>query len=185
MMGRLAIAISGKPGTGKTVYAKHLSRVFGLRYVSSGELFRRIAQERGLDLLELHRLAEQDASIDLEVDRRAIEEARRGGAVVEGHLAVWVLRDIADLKVVLVAPLSVRAERVAKRDGKNVEEALREIERREESNRARALKYYGIDIEDLSAADLVINTAVLDVEGVKRVLETFVEEYLRLHPDKR
>jgi len=183
-MGRITIAISGKPGTGKTTYAKHLAQVFGLRYVSSGELFRRIAQQRGLDVVELHKLAELDPSIDRDVDSMAIEEAKRGGVVVEGHLAVWLLRDVADVKIVLTAPLEVRVRRVAGREGKTFEEALQEIRVREESNKARALKYYGVDIDDLSVADIVVNTAALDVEGVKRVLETFVREYLRAHPDK-
>ncbi|MEM4805085.1 MAG: nucleoside monophosphate kinase, partial [Thermofilaceae archaeon] len=83
-MRRLTVAVSGKPGTGKTTYARHIAQVFNLRYVSSGELFRRIAQERGIDLVELHRLAELDESIDREVDARALREAERGGVVVEG-----------------------------------------------------------------------------------------------------
>lgn len=184
MARRLVVAVSGKPGSGKTTYAKHIAATFGLRYVSSGGLFRKIAEERGLSLLELHRLAEEDESIDLEVDRRALEEAASGGAVVEGHLAVWLLKDVADLKIVFTAPLRVRAERVAKREGKSVDEALAEILSREESNRRRALKYYNIDIEDLSPCNLVIDTSVLDVEGVKAVVETFIREYLRTHPEK-
>jgi len=184
MARRLVIAVSGKPGTGKTTYAKHLASTFGLRYVSSGELFRRIAAERGLSLLELHRLAEKDESVDLEVDRRALEEASRGGVVVEGHLAAWALKDVADLKIIFTAPLEVRARRVAGRDGKPVPEALAEVIAREESNRRRALKYYGLDIEDLSIGNLVLDTSLLDVEGVKKVIETFVREYLRVHPEK-
>ena len=183
-MRRLVIAVSGKPGSGKTTHAKYLAERFNLRYVSSGALFRRIAKERGLSLLELHKLAEEDSSIDLEVDRRAEEEARKGGAVIEGHLAVWVLGDSADLKFLFTAPLEVRARRLAARDGKSLDEALAEIRVREESNRRRALRYYGLDIDDYSVADLVLNTAKLDVEGVKRVVEVFVEEYLRLHPEK-
>jgi hypothetical protein len=31
----------------------------------------------------------------------------------------------------------------------------------------------------------VLDTSLLDVEGVKKVVETFVREYLRAHPEKR
>ncbi len=181
---RLVVAVSGKPGTGKTTYAKYIASVFGLRYISSGELFRRIAEERGVSLLELHELAEKDESVDLEVDKRALEEASRGGVVVEGHLAAWVLKDVADLKIVFTAPLEVRAARVAKRDRRSIDEAVSEVLAREESNRRRALKYYGLNIEDLSISSLVLDTSLLDVEGVKRTVETFIREYLRLHPEK-
>ncbi|MCS7104494.1 MAG: AAA family ATPase [Thermofilaceae archaeon] len=184
MKKRLTIAISGKPGAGKTTYAKHLANTFKLRYVSNGELFRRIAEERNIDLIELHKVAELDDSIDLEVDRRAAEEAKRGGVVIEGHLAAWVLKDLADLKILLTAPLSVRADRIAKREQKSLEDALREVKAREESNRMRALKYYNIDIEDLSGIDLIINTSILDIEGINKILEVFVTEYLKINPEK-
>lgn len=182
-MRRIAIAISGKPGSGKTTYAKFIAKSYGLRYVSSGMLFRRIAEERGTSLKELHRLAESDSTIDMLVDRRAVEEARKGGVVIEGHLAAWVLAGEADLKIVLSAPIEVRAKRVASRDNITYEEALEDVKFRERSNADRARRYYGLDINDLSVADLVVSTAKLDVEGVRRVVRAFVEEYRRLHPD--
>jgi cytidylate kinase len=89
------------------------------------------------------------------------------------------------LKIIFTAPLEVRAKRVADRDGKPVSEALAEVLAREESNRRRAQKHYGLDIEDLSVGSLVLDTSLLDVEGVKKVVETFVREYLRVHPEKR
>jgi cytidylate kinase len=112
----LVIAISGKPGAGKTTYAKEVARLFNLRYVSSGSLFRQLAIERGVSLVELHKLAEKDFGIDRIVDGRAVEEAKRGDVVVEGHLAGWVLRDFSDLRIFFTAPLEVRAMRVAARD---------------------------------------------------------------------
>lgn len=177
---RFTVAVSGKPGTGKTTYAKFIAERFGLRYVSSGRLFRSIAEQRGLDLLQLHKLAEQDNSIDLEVDRRAIEEAKRGGVVIEGHLAVWLLKDLADVKIIFTAPLEVRVRRITEREGKSIQEALEDVKQREESNRIRTLKYYGVDIEDLSVGDLVVNTSALDIDGVRKVVEIFITEYLRL-----
>jgi len=67
---------------------------------------------------------------------------------------------------------------LAIRDGKSIEESMREILRREESNRKRYLEFYGIDIRDLSAFDVIIDTSKFSVESVKRIVKTIVEEYI-------
>ena len=42
----LVITVSGFHGSGRTTHAKRLARAFGLRYVSSGTIFRQMAEER-------------------------------------------------------------------------------------------------------------------------------------------
>ncbi|RLE83944.1 MAG: cytidylate kinase [Thermoprotei archaeon] len=182
-MRKLSIAISGRPGSGKTTYSRFIAKTYRLRYVSNGEIFRQIAKERGLSLTELHELAERDPSIDRMIDERAIEEAKKGGVVIDGHLAVWVLRKYVDLALIFIAPLEVRARRIAERDGIEFKRALEEIKLREESNRRRARDYYGVNIDDFSVADLVVSTGKLDVKGVIKVITSFIEEYKRLRPD--
>lgn len=178
-MACVVVAISGTPGSGKTTYAKFLAERYGLRYVSGGALFREIAQERGYDVVEFHRVAEVEESIDLLIDEKSLREALKGGVVVEGHLAVWVLRSIAHVKIIFDAPLEVRAKRIAIRDSKSFREALDELIKRERSNRERAWKYYGLDVRDYSVADLVINTGLLGEESVKSILASFFDR-LRL-----
>lgn len=182
-MKKISIAVSGKPGSGKTTYSKFIAEIYGLRYVSNGMLFRQIAKEKGVSLVELHKLAEKDPSIDRMVDERAISEAKKGNVVVDGHLAVWVLRKYVDLALIFTASPNVRARRIASRDGISFEEALENVLAREESNRRRAKEYYGVDIDDYSIADLVITTDKLDVEGVKKVVRTFIDEFKRLNPE--
>ncbi|MGB9709097.1 MAG: (d)CMP kinase [Infirmifilum sp.] len=178
----VVIAVSGTPGSGKTTYSRFISEYYGLRYVSSGHLFREIARERGIDFLQLHREAEKNMEIDMLIDQKAIIEALYGGVVVEGHLAVWVLKDIAHIKVIFDAPREVRAERIAKRDGISFEEALEEIIQREKSNYERALKYYGLNIRDYSVADLVVSTQHLPPEAIKRVVSTYIDAYREKYP---
>ncbi|MDH5816057.1 MAG: AAA family ATPase [Candidatus Nezhaarchaeota archaeon] len=174
----LVIAISGKPGAGKTTFAREVASTFNLRYVSSGTLFRQIANERGVSLLELHKLAERDYEIDRAIDFRALEEANKGNVVIEGHLAGWILRDIADIKIFFTAPLEVRAMRIAARDGIPYEEALKEIRFREESNKLRAKIVYGFDLDDLSTFDVIFNTNRLTKEVIAETLKTLISKFI-------
>jgi len=175
----ITIAISGQPASGKTTYARFIAEKYNLRYVSSGQLFRAYACERGLSLIELHKLAEKDPSIDREIDRRALEEAKRGGVVVEGHLAAWIVKDYADIKIFFKAPLEVRSRRLAGREKISLEEATREILFREQSNFKRAKKHYGINLDDWSIFDIVIDTSTLSIEDIKAVLSTFIDRFTR------
>jgi len=100
---------------------------------------------------------------------------------VEGHLAAWVLRDIADVKILLTAPLRIRAERIARRDRISIEAAISDIELRERSNKRRCKEYYGLDMDDWSIFDLIIDTSKLPATGIVKVIETYIHEYLRVH----
>ncbi len=175
----VVIAVSGQPASGKTTIAKKLAEMYGLRYVSNGMLFRKLAEELGVSFIELHKRAEQDYTIDKMIDEKAIEEAKKGNVVIEGHLAGWILKDIADVRIYLKADLNLRAERLAKRDGKSIEEALAEIKFREENNRNRYLKIYGIDIRDLSVFDIVLDTTYLTVDEVLEILRTYIDKVLQ------
>lgn len=156
---RLVIAVSGPPGSGKSTIARRMASDLGLRYLSTGAIFRSIAAEKGVSVVELSRLAERDPSIDLSVDMRMMEEAGRGGIVIDSHLAAWLIHDRASLLVYTKAPLIVRARRVAERDGISIEEALEEITSREYSQWRRFKRYYGVDVRDLGIFDIVIDTS--------------------------
>ena len=174
----LVITVSGLHGSGTSTQARRLAESLGLRYVSAGLLFRRIAEERGLTLEELSRLAEESPELDRMIDERTKEEARRGGVVIDATLAGWMAED-ADLKIFLTAPLEERVRRIARREGLSLEEAMRETLKRERSERERFKRYYGIDINDLSIYDVVLNTALFKPDATARILRGIVEELRR------
>ena len=56
----MRITISGPPGSGKTTVCGKLSEALGLKAVVFGQVFRQLAAEKGLTLVELGALAEKE-----------------------------------------------------------------------------------------------------------------------------
>jgi CMP/dCMP kinase len=162
------LTISGPSGSGKTTVASGLSQRLGFTHISAGEVFRELARERALSLEQLSKLAEEGPEIDQMVDARQAELAQsHENVIVDGRLSGWVLK--GDIAVWLKAPLEVRADRIARREGKDRAIALRETRIRDSSEAARYLSFYYIDTANLDIYDLIIDTrhwdqfAVIDI----------------------
>ncbi len=175
----VVIVVSGPPGSGKTTQAKKIAKYFGLRYHSAGMIFRKMAEERGISIEELSRIATEDPSIDIEIDRRTYLEALKGDIVIDGHLTAWIIADIADVRVLITAPLATRIKRIALRDGKSFMEAYHETVMREYLQKIRFRKYYGIDIDDLSIFDIIVNTENLRIDDTFEIVKTAIEKILK------
>ncbi|MHA1770807.1 MAG: (d)CMP kinase [Candidatus Thorarchaeota archaeon] len=169
------ITLGGLHGTGKSSVADLIAKEFGMRRTSAGMIFRGLAKERGMTLEEFSKVAKENPLIDKMLDDRLREEAEKGNVVIDGQLASWMAGKHADLKILLTAPLEVRVKRIANRDGRDYEEALHETKIREEIERERYNRYYGIDITDLSIYDIVINTEKFDLEGVYSIIRTALQ----------
>jgi cytidylate kinase len=174
----VVITFSGLHGAGKSTYAKQIAEEFGLRYISAGDVARKVAREKGLTLIELTDLAARDTSIDEEMDAMTRREAKKGSVVLDGQLVGWMAGDFANIKVYLKAPLSVRVSRLASRDGVSLEEASRELLHREAAERERYKSLYGIDVGDISIYEVILDTALLGLESTREVLRTIVREYI-------
>ncbi|HPE63083.1 MAG TPA: AAA family ATPase [Methanothrix sp.] len=164
----MIITVSGPPGTGTSTLSRLLSRELGLRWVNSGELFRKIASDRGVSVGELGRIAEEGPEIDYLIDDAQRAMAAEAGGIFEGRLSGHILD--ADLKILLKADRRVRAERIASRENKLVEDALRESRVREECEARRYEKYYNLNVNDFSVYDLVIDTGTWDEKGVVAIV---------------
>jgi cytidylate kinase len=173
------ITVSGPHGTGKSTYAKALAEALKLRYVSAGELFRDLAKQQKLSLGALSRRAAEDPSIDRMLDERTKAEAKKGSVVIDAQLGAWMVRDLADAKVLLTAPDDVRFRRIAQRDRVELQDARKETEYRESIQQKRYRKYYGIDVNDLSIYDVTIDTSLHTIEETKRIIVESVRGFLR------
>jgi len=174
----LVLAISGLHGSGKSTYARAMAEGFGLRLVSAGQFFRRIAKERGISLEQLTEEASRDPRVDRLIDDMTKREAEKGNVILDGQLSGWMAREKADVKIFLTAPDSVRFERIALRDGISVEDAREQTLMREAAQRDRFIRYYGIDPSDLSNYDVVFDTSLEPVDENIKILKNILSEYL-------
>ncbi|HEY9207179.1 MAG TPA: AAA family ATPase [Candidatus Methanoperedens sp.] len=165
----MKITISGPPGSGKSTLSKLLSARLGLELVSMGDVFRKCAQDRCMCLAEFGILAKSNGDIDRQIDEMQKRIAKeRNNIILEGRISGFLVE--ADLKVWLKAPIEVRAERIAKRESKQVSAAMSETLERETCERERYREYYDIDINDLSVYDLVIDSSKWKPEEICEIV---------------
>jgi len=173
------VTVSGPHGTGKSTYARGLAEDLRLRYVCAGELFRELARERAMSLEAFSNYAANNPEVDHLIDERTRTEANAGNVVIDAQLAAWILKDRADVKLLLVASDAVRFNRIAQRDHVSFDFARRETLAREEIQRIRYNKYYGIDVSDLSIYDLKIDTGLNSIDSTRRKIVNAVRGLLQ------
>lgn len=166
------IALSGKSGCGNSTVSRLLSERLGLKLINY--TFRSMAEERGVTLERILELAAFDPSYDRDVDTRQVELARAGDCVIGSRLAMWLLPE-ADLRIYLWAGTAVRASRIHAREGGNLAEVLAFTERRDAQDHERYLRLYGIDNDDYSGADLVVNTERFGPEAIVALVTKALE----------
>ena len=150
----MIIAVSGLAGSGKNTFGTALAKKLGYRIVCP--TFKDLADSAGVSLLEFQKMAHDNPEIDKQFDTHLKQEADEGNCIVTTWLGPWIVN--ADYRIWINAPSEVRAERLAKREGSSVKEALEHIQKRDADNRARYLKLYGIDILEHKGFDLILNS---------------------------
>jgi cytidylate kinase len=173
----LVITVAGPHGSGRSTQAKKLAEAFGLRYVSTGSLFRERALKLGISLEKMTEIASNDQSFDKLIDELAKEESKKRGVVIDATLSAWVAEK-PDLRIYLTAPLDDRVIRIAEREGRSVSEVEKETIIREDAEKARFLRYYNIDIDDLTVYDIIINSGLFTADTVANILKNVVEAYI-------
>ncbi|WP_178916184.1 (d)CMP kinase [Natronomonas gomsonensis] len=173
----LFITVSGPPGSGVTTLCEGLAEAMDCGFISGGEVFRELADERDMSLSQFIAKASENEDIDRAVDRRLRTIAEKWGAankafVLESRLAGWLAGNRADLRFWLDAPEEIRVDRTADREEIGAEMRVRDV-----IDVKRYESYYGIDLSDRSIYDLCINTARWTPENTLDLALTAIDSY--------
>ena len=168
----MIITVGGLAGTGTTTTAEGLSEKLDIPYISAGFVFREMAAERGMSVLEFSEFAEGNDDIDKEIDKRQAEKAKSSeNLIIEGRLSAYFV-DNADLRIWLFTPFDVRSKRIAQREDKSVDVAKDEIIIREKSEALRYKEIHNIDISNMDIYDIIINTDSFNPESISEIITT-------------
>ena len=166
----MILTISGLHGTGKSTIGKKLAEALGLKYYSTGQAFRDLAAEMNMTLEEFTKYVENHPQIDNKLDTKILEIAKKGDIIIDSQLAGYLLKNVADFKILLTCPLKTRVKRMIERDQESLKEKSKETNLREKSELERFKNLYNIDLSDKKKAkktyDLIIDTEDLSIDEV-------------------
>lgn len=178
----IIICVCGMAGSGKSTLAKRLAEKYGLRYFSGGDVLKALAMEEGYKNVDYGwweseegmRFLERrgkDQKLDEEIDRKLLELAKAGNVVFDSWTMPWLLEK--GFKIWLEAYPEIRAERIARRDHTNPQEALKALRHKEEHTKNIYKKLYGFSLgEDYTPFHLILDTSSLEAEEVFQALCT-------------
>lgn len=172
------ITIAGRPGSGKSTTAKAVATQLGFMHFSSGDLFRALSKEQGIDVLQANLAAEEEEEIP-KIDHLVDEKLRQIGKtkdemVIDSRMAWHWMPE--SFKVFLDLDLETAAERIlntmtqerieAEHIPDEPVEYAKVLQKRLDSEARRYKKIYFANPYDTANYDLVINTATHNIEQV-------------------
>ena len=182
----MIITITGKPCSGKSVVIADLMEKYGFEKFSAGEIFRRIATERGIDILELNRT--NDVSIDKMVDdeitrigERDIDKNIIFDSRTAWHFIPKSFKVFLDIDEDEQARRLINSGRTNEKVDLSIEDAKKSMKERWELENDRYKALYNFDNRNMENYDCVINTSNISVEEVSNKI---YENYLKYVENK-
>lgn len=179
------ITIAGKPGSGKSTTSKAIAKALGYEHFSSGDFFRAIGKERGIDVFEINLVAEEEKEIDFLVDQKLRDLGQEKQNIVIDSRMAWHWMPYS-FRVYLDLDLMIAAERILDRldeermELEHIPESTKEyaerLQARLDSEIKRYENLYQINPYNPENYDLVVDTATNNPEqAVKMILQGYQE----------
>ena len=177
----MIITMTGKPCSGKSVVIGYLMEKYGFSRFSGGDIYRKVASERGLDVLEFNRV--NDYSVDKMVDDEIVKIGERDleKDIIFDSRTAWFFIP-KSFKVFLDIEPNEQIRRL-KNSGRTTEkteitdeEARKNLDERWSLENQRYTKLYGFSNDDTSNFDCVVDTTNMTIEeAAEKIYESYLE----------
>lgn len=167
------ISITGDIGSGKSTISKLLAEKLNMEIIDSGQLYRKFAEEKNLNVLEQNK--SDDHSIDVKIDTYIEEVGKTKTNVLFVSRLAWYFVPNS-IKIYLKVNPILAAERIAKdvrigEEHKSAEETLEYNYNRKQLELDRYKQMYSIDDPSgYSNADIICDIGYNSIEEVVDVL---------------
>jgi CMP/dCMP kinase len=168
--------------------AGELAKKFGLKIFNGGDILKNLAGEKGYEIAgkdwwdgeeakKFMAARQTNPFFDKEVDRKLMEIAQTGNAVITSYTLPWLTEH--PIKFWLKGSQQNRAKRMAIRDKINLLDAKKIVQLRDEDNKKIYRKLYGINFgDDLTVFDLSLNTDLLSLKSLIEISKNMIGHVL-------
>ncbi|MGE0792555.1 MAG: (d)CMP kinase [Candidatus Woesearchaeota archaeon] len=175
----MIITICGDLGSGKSTVAKILSSKLNFKRKSVGDLMGELALKRGVSLMELSKIAQEDGGVIdkiLDDEQKKLDKSSEN-LIFDSRLGWYFIPH--SFKIYLKVDINVAAKRIFndkradEKENTSVEETKRNMILRKLSEMQRYEKYYGIKkYDDEKNFDIVVDTTNISAEEVaEKIIE--------------
>lgn len=179
------ICMSGDLASGKSAVSRIVAEQLNYELFSAGRIFRQLAEEKGISVLELNKLAETNEEIDTMIDSKILEIGlNQENIILDSRMAWHFVKN--SFKVYLSVEKYEAAKRVLQdirgtsEKYNNIDEALDGLAKRREEETKRYLRKYGVDINNMTNYQLVVDTTYRTAEEVAGIIVSGYERCLNL-----
>jgi len=182
------ITLAGRPGSGKSTAAKLIAERLNYQHFSSGDLFRELGKQRGMDLLQANLAAEGKQEIDRLVDEKLRDIGANNDQVVIDSRTAWhwipsSFKVFLDLEIQLAARRILSEMSEERLTSENIPrdpiEYAKVLERRLELENKRYKALYDINPYDMTNYDLVVDTATNNIDQVAELVVNGFRDWLK------
>lgn len=170
------ITLFGLGGSGTSTIAKLFCKKNNYTFMSSGNIFREMANDKKMDVYQFNKWAETHSQkVDFELDKKVEKFGQKNNNFIfESRLAWHFIPD--SIKIKIFCEFEKRCQRIQKRDGGNIEIIKEKNIKREKSELKRYKKCYKIEnYSDDKHFDLIINSTNLTPQEIVNKIEKFIK----------